>query len=108
MFDQESDQQPPDATVAIEKRVDGLELHVSQSGPHQGRQVARAMNPLVELAESTGNLFRRGRNERRVSRPCPSDPVLRSANGPGLFVRTTYATHEPLVDTAPWTRNSAW
>lgn len=32
------DQQPAQSAVAVQKRVDGLELHVGQGGPHQHRQ----------------------------------------------------------------------
>ena len=31
----QNDQQPAEAAVAIEKRVDGLELHVGQGGANQ-------------------------------------------------------------------------
>ena len=36
MLDEQGDQQPPDAAVAVQERVDRLELHVREPGAHTG------------------------------------------------------------------------
>ena len=43
---QQHDQQPTDPAVAIEKRMDRLELRVGESGLHHHRQVVGVQKPL--------------------------------------------------------------
>ena len=38
VLDEQGDQQPPDAAVAVQERVDRLELHVREPGPHLRRR----------------------------------------------------------------------
>ena len=37
VVEQQGDQQPADATVSVQERMDGLELHMGQRSLHQGR-----------------------------------------------------------------------
>ena len=74
------DQQPAQATIAVQKRVDGLELHVGQGGPHQHRQGVRtiwsAMDEVLQLAHARTYQPLRRWHEAGVARPGAADPLL--------------------------------
>ena len=58
VLEQQRDQQTADAAVAIEIRVDGLELHVREADAHQRRKLVVGMEVLLEVAQQPGQLLR--------------------------------------------------
>jgi len=81
MHEQERDQEPPHTTVAIDERVDGFELGVSEPDVDQDRQLVLLVEEALEVVESRMHLRERGRHEGRSfnGRVLRSDPVLMSA-----------------------------
>src|SRR5690606_27196199 len=75
--EQKRDQEPADAAVAVEERMDRLELHVGEAGPDEVRQ---AVAPIVEEALERSHRVRdrgvRRRHEHGITRPGAADPVL--------------------------------
>ena len=53
MLQQERDEQATDAAVAVEKRVDSLELDMHEGGADERRQVVAAVDVLLKIAEET-------------------------------------------------------
>jgi len=53
VLQQERDEQATDAAVAVEKRVDSLELDVHEGGADERRQVVAAVDVLLKIAEET-------------------------------------------------------
>ena len=53
VLQQERDEQATDAAVAVEKRVDSLELDVHEGGADERRQVVVAVDVLLKIAEET-------------------------------------------------------
>jgi hypothetical protein len=100
--EQERDQQPPDAAVAVEERVNRLELDVGQRDLDERWQVVVAMEELLQLAERRGHHMVRGRHERRVVQPCAggTDPVLAGSQFAGLQTTAAHAFHLLGVDFA--------
>src|SRR5205807_4929523 len=76
VLQQERDEQATDAAVAVEKRVDGLELDVHERGADERRQVVVAVDVLLKIAEKTCQLLGRRRDENGVARTSAADPVL--------------------------------
>src|SRR2546428_6913950 len=72
------DQQPADAAVAIEERMNRLELSVCEAYFDQQRQVIAFVQERFEVAESFRYFVRRWRNERgvRQRRPSRPNPIL--------------------------------
>ena len=97
VLDEQRDQQPADAAVSVQERVDRLELHVRESGPHQGRQVAVGMPPALQRRQNVRDVLGRGRDEAGVARPAAADPVLRAADLAGQLVRAAGAAHQNPV-----------
>jgi hypothetical protein len=48
MLEQERDEQPPDAAVAIEVGVDGLELHVREADPYERGKLVLGVQVLLD------------------------------------------------------------
>lgn len=63
LAEQESDEQSPDAAIAVEERMNGLELCMHQPDLDQQRQSRVGMNELLQFCQILGNLVRRWRNE---------------------------------------------
>ena len=81
------DQEPPDATIAVQKRVDGLELHLGERGFDERRQaVVRGMDEALERGHAMLDVLRRGRNEAGGAGASAADPVLAAAELAGLPV----------------------
>ena len=53
VLQQERDEQATDAAVAVEKRVDSLELDMHEGGADERRQVVAAVDVLLKIAEET-------------------------------------------------------
>ena len=53
VLQQERDEQATDAAVAVEKRVDSLELDMHEGGADERRQVVVAVDVLLKIAEET-------------------------------------------------------
>ncbi len=92
VFEQRRDQQAPDASIAIEERVDGFKLGVRQRNPHQRRERARlVVNELLKIAQQAGYPIRRRRHKSGVARTGATDPVLRTPQFPGLLASSAHA-----------------
>lgn len=76
VLEKQCDEQTADAAVAIQKRMDRLELHVCQPSLDQRRQRIVRVEPLLELGHELGHDLRRRRNEPGVPWPRSADPVL--------------------------------
>ena len=79
MLDEQRDQEPADAAVAIEERMDRLELRMGETNPNQGRQTAIVMQPPLQRREGVGDGFGRRWDKAGVAGPAAADPVLRPA-----------------------------
>ena len=95
MLKKQRDKQSPDASVAIQERVDRLELHVCEARLHQRRQRIIRVNPLVELRHERRHIFGRRGHEPRVAGPRAADPVLGASDLARLLLRAAHAAHEP-------------
>ena len=75
------DERPAHATVAVQKRMDGLELRVAERRLHHGRNVG-PVRKRHEVVQEPGHHLRRRRYVRRVKwvRPAAADPVLLRAH----------------------------
>src|SRR5688572_3252887 len=76
----ECDQQPTDAAVAVQKRMNRFELHVSQRGFDQcwiWRMFV--MDEPLKIGHAVLESMRWRRDESGVARPCPTNPVLSAA-----------------------------
>ncbi len=94
--EEERDQQTADAPVAVEERVDRLELHMCQSDLDERRQVVGLVNELLEVAKRVGNDVMRRRHEasgvdHRTGR---TDPVLARPKFSWLEFAAADALHE--------------
>src|SRR5262245_3415462 len=89
---QEGDEEPANATVAIEKGMDRLELCVRHPDPDDQRQLVLRVQKPLQVAERRWYLLRRRWNERgpRETRPRGTNPVLRA---PKLAGRQPIAAH---------------
>jgi len=90
---QQRDEKPPDAAVAVEVGMDGLELHVEQPGTHERRQRVIGMDVLLERTEHMGRWWYVG----GIARPAAADPVLAAPYLARQLVRSARTTHEALV-----------
>ena len=101
------DQEPAQATVAVQKRVDGFELHMGQGSSHQHRQgmgsVRRAMDEVLQLPHARVHQPRWRRHEAGVARSGAADPVLTAAELPRQPVGSAAPGQQPGVDFAQQT-----
>src|SRR5262245_22042243 len=91
-------QQPPNTTIAVQKRMDRFELQVRQSGRYQYtirrcRLVKRALERRHQVIDERG----RWRHEVRVAGPRAADPVLRSPELAGLLLASAASREQLLV-----------
>ncbi len=78
-YQKQTDEQPPDATIAIEKRVDRLELSVRQPRLEDGRRRPElVVKEPLEVVESHRHLVGWRRHEASIRQASPTDPVLRT------------------------------
>jgi hypothetical protein len=70
------DQQPPQTPVAIEERVDRLELHVDKGRHHQPREVIVGMEETLQIRHAALHQPRGRRYEAGVASSGATDPVL--------------------------------
>ena len=74
------DEQPAQASVAVEKGMDRLELDVGQARPDErGQRRILAVQEALERIEAFIQPVRRRRHEQGVARPGSADSVLRAA-----------------------------
>jgi hypothetical protein len=99
--EQERDQQPPDAAIAVEERVDGLELRVRHRCVDERRELL-VMEERLQVPERFTETMRSWRNERcgRERRVTRADPVLRGAELAGLTLAPAGVLHPLGVDLA--------
>lgn len=100
MLDEQGDQQSPDTSIAVQERMDGLELDVSQADAHQRGQLIAAMNPFLQRRQCIGQSIRGRRHEAGVAGSAAADPVLAATNFAGLFLTAASALHQSLVGLA--------
>ncbi|MCY1525464.1 hypothetical protein D9M68_604430 [compost metagenome] len=87
LFNQEQgNQQPAEATIAIQKRVDRFELHVQKSGLDKRWDLAGVvLEEALEIAEARLHFADRGRHIMGIPRPGPAEPVLRASEFSGIL-----------------------
>src|SRR5262249_1369048 len=96
---QQSEQQPAYATIAIPERMDRFELVVNQREPNQRRQsTAFLMKEFLKTIESFLHLRNRRRNVGGVLQPAASrsDEVLRTTEPSGKAVPADFL-HQALM-----------
>jgi hypothetical protein len=101
--EQEGYQETSDATVAVPKRVNGLELVVNERKPHEERVGIRpiASQVALEIIQCLGHIRNRGRYEPRVldlRTETATDPVLAVSELPRPLSPTADSLHQGLVD----------
>ena len=88
---QQSDQEPSDSSVAVEERVDSLELGVRERGLHEHRRrVGIVVDELLEGAHCCGDLLPRRRDETCRRGSGPAEPVLVAAELPAPAMREAF------------------
>src|SRR5438128_2024481 len=91
--------------------MDGLELHVRRSDPHEGRERLLGVEILLQIAQQRRDFFGRRRNERRIAGAGAANPVLAAAYLARLLVGAANAAHESavrLVEEAHRERQTLW
>ena len=98
-------QQPTQATVAVQKGVDGLELQMRQTRPDEHRQSRGTviMKETLQLAHAFGHRMGRRRDKVGQTRPWAANPVLRSAELARQLVVAPAPSQEDFVDFAQQT-----
>ena len=77
VYQLQHDQQPPHAAIAIQKRMDGLKLHVRQRGLHQRRRCLwQVVEETLQVAQTIRNRLWRRRHKRRITRSRTANPHL--------------------------------
>src|SRR5947207_3028551 len=101
LAEEQRDKQPPEPAVAVEERVDGLELYMSEPRLHEDGNLrrSRVQEPL-EIAHASPDLARRRRHEGSIARPRAADPVLAAAKLAGLAPFASPAGEQDAVDLA--------
>ena len=91
----EGDEEPAHAPVAVQERVDGLELGVHEAAVDEHGQVALFVQELLKVVERLGHLGHRRRDEGGLGegRSARADPVLAPAKLAGQLVGATGAAH---------------
>src|SRR5436190_17794211 len=93
------DEQPTDAPVPIEKRMDGLELYMGERRLQQrGSALGLVMQPRLECAHAFLHIGGGRWDVSRVAGPCPTQPVLRAAELARVLFGTTTVAKEDSVD----------
>src|SRR6266498_1531461 len=99
---QERDEQPADAAVAVEKRMDRLELIVNERQADQRREMRLGVQELLEQVERGVHLRDRRRDVRRLRdlRSRLPDPVLHRAELARGAAIAAHALHQLTVQLA--------
>src|SRR5215472_1393306 len=98
---QECDQQTPESAIAIQERVNGLKLHVNQSGIDQnGQLVFFVVEKTLKAVETLHQPLWRRRNKRSIAGTRSADPVLRPPEFAGSSVGPTSAAQQDGVNFA--------
>src|SRR3990170_5503800 len=100
MDQQEGDEEAAHAPVAVQERVNGLELSMGESTGNQHRQVGLLMQEPLEVVQGLMHLVDRRRHKGRllkwdIGRP---DPVLRRTELSRLAVAATHPAQKLGVD----------
>src|ERR1035441_2863965 len=109
LAEQQGDEQPPDPAVAVEERMDGLELRVDQPADDQeGEARVQTVSSMDVLLEGTDGLFHHlGRwwdeGSLRQGAPGRPDPVLGGSELPRVPLRTTPLAQQVGMDLAQQT-----
>ena len=91
----ERHQQASNTPIAVQKRVDGLELVVGDGKPDQMRDVNLVIVPEeFQVAHQLWNAIRVGRNEDGVRQTRSPDPVLAGAELTRLLVLAAHTLHQ--------------
>src|SRR5581483_459979 len=97
VLQQQGDHQAPDPPVAIKIGVNGFELSMQKSSPHEFRQPVLGMNVFLECAEELWKLVGGRGNVDCVPRAAPANPVLAAADFSRLLACSAPTAHQPLV-----------
>jgi hypothetical protein len=101
VVEQQRDQQPAHPAVPVEKRVNRLELHVREAGPHDDRQItAFVVQKPFEARHALQHPRVRRRDEARIPGLSAADPVLRAAELTWILARAAPAGEQHAVQLA--------
>jgi hypothetical protein len=101
LHEEEADEEAAKPAVAIQERVDRLELVMNQSAADEhGKARTLLVEELLPIGEGIHHLLWWRRHEGRILDRCSAltDPVLRPAELAGRLVGTGNAFHHPLVE----------
>src|SRR5689334_16155987 len=100
LAEQERNQQPSDASVPVEERVDRFKLAVRQPADHQRRKSGALMEELLKVIERVMHLVNRRRHERsrRQRAIGRANPVLATAEFSGRAVGTAHPFEQLSVN----------
>jgi hypothetical protein len=99
------DQQPPEASVAVEKRMDGLELDMDERRLDQRRHgLGVVVEEALERRQAIRHCIGRGRDEGRVAWPGAPDPDLGAAHFTGRPAPAAGMRQQHLVHLAEQAR----
>lgn len=101
VFQQRGNQQAPDAPVAIQKWMGGLELRVDECDLGQRRKIIRRfVDKPLQIGQQFRHTFRWWRNEHCIAEPRATDPVLRTPQFAGLLARAAHTIEQQPVRVA--------
>jgi hypothetical protein len=105
LAEQKREQEPPHPSVAVEKRVNGLELHMHQSEFDQQRQPV-VIEVLLEAVQALQHGIGGRRDEKCIPRTGSSNPVLAAAKFAGSSFATPASSQEYAMDLAQQTKRN--
>src|SRR5215208_67307 len=96
LAEQQRDEQSPDAPIAVEERMDCLELVVQHGEPDERRGWIVGVEVPLQIGQRLVHLRNVRRNDRGLSKRAPrgADPVLCSTKFARRQDRATHALHE--------------
>ncbi len=98
---QKRNEQPAQATVAVQKRVNRLELNVYQPSFYQGRQTRRLfVKKTFERCHAVHYQLRWRGHEEGVTRSRSTDPILTATKLAGFFVAASPTCEQHSMDLA--------
>lgn len=102
LAEEERDEEPPHASVAVEEGVDGLELSVRQAAVHQGGEPVSVVEEPLEGVKGLAHLVGWRWNEMGLVEAAPgrADPILGAPELARVVVPTSYSLKQLAMNLA--------
>jgi hypothetical protein len=99
--EQKGNEQAPQPSVSIQKRVDGFELHMGERGlDENGGGDGLVVEEIFQCAEALEQDIGRRGHMSGIARACAADPILAAPELAGFLVRATAVAKKHSVDFA--------